>query len=274
MECFCIHLWPITSSWTASVFCINKYILVVVNLLILLSEMLFSQCLYFASLPAVILEKQIRIPRSLSVKAASVLKGFLNKVRWGQTGSRRFLPAQGNHFFTAVVGLGLHLSLVFIFNPPPMSFHLSTKPQLPLSHWFLCPSHISFQTSVLLPSTLLSRSLTFLLIPPATSAHSFSPYSHLYTPTRIPRSVWAATLRPASLTSWVIRSFETSTGTLWVTRFSFFPFFDLPSQLRDFHHELKMEKKNHYLQVKMNPSIDSVWKRKAQNCCQTVEGQI
>uniref|UniRef100_A0A667XUB4 protein kinase C n=1 Tax=Myripristis murdjan TaxID=586833 RepID=A0A667XUB4_9TELE len=34
----------------------------------------------------VILEKQIRIPRSLSVKAASVLKGFLNKVRRFQTG--------------------------------------------------------------------------------------------------------------------------------------------------------------------------------------------
>lgn len=32
-------------------------------------------------LPTVILEKPIRIPRSLSVKAASVLKGFLNKVR-------------------------------------------------------------------------------------------------------------------------------------------------------------------------------------------------
>ncbi|XP_008432791.1 protein kinase C iota type [Poecilia reticulata] len=30
----------------------------------------------------VILEKQIRIPRSLSVKAASVLKGFLNKLLW------------------------------------------------------------------------------------------------------------------------------------------------------------------------------------------------
>ena len=29
---------------------------------------------------SVILEKTIRIPRSLSVKAASVLKGFLNKV--------------------------------------------------------------------------------------------------------------------------------------------------------------------------------------------------
>ena len=33
------------------------------------------------SLFAVILEKPIRIPRALSVKAASVLKGFLNKVR-------------------------------------------------------------------------------------------------------------------------------------------------------------------------------------------------
>ena len=31
--------------------------------------------------PPVILEKTIRIPRSLSVKAAQVLKGFLNKVR-------------------------------------------------------------------------------------------------------------------------------------------------------------------------------------------------
>ena len=31
--------------------------------------------------PAVILEKPIRIPRFLSVKASHVLKGFLNKVR-------------------------------------------------------------------------------------------------------------------------------------------------------------------------------------------------
>lgn len=36
---------------------------------------------FFCSSFAVILEKQIRIPRSLSVKAASVLKGFLNKVK-------------------------------------------------------------------------------------------------------------------------------------------------------------------------------------------------
>jgi atypical protein kinase C iota type len=34
---------------------------------------------YFES-HLVILEKSIRIPRSLSVKAASILKGFLNKV--------------------------------------------------------------------------------------------------------------------------------------------------------------------------------------------------
>ena len=34
------------------------------------------------SFKTVILEKPIRIPRSLSVKAASVLKGFLNKVRF------------------------------------------------------------------------------------------------------------------------------------------------------------------------------------------------
>lgn len=37
--------------------------------------------LYMFPFCAVILEKTIRIPRSLSVKAAQVLKGFLNKVR-------------------------------------------------------------------------------------------------------------------------------------------------------------------------------------------------
>ena len=36
----------------------------------------------------VILEKTIRIPRSLSVKAAQVLKGFLNKVRLNGAQSR------------------------------------------------------------------------------------------------------------------------------------------------------------------------------------------
>ena len=37
--------------------------------------------------PAVILEKPIRIPRFLSVKASHVLKGFLNKVRlWRPSG--------------------------------------------------------------------------------------------------------------------------------------------------------------------------------------------
>ena len=37
-----------------------------------------GSCIFFCP---VILEKPIRIPRSLSVKAASILKGFLNKVR-------------------------------------------------------------------------------------------------------------------------------------------------------------------------------------------------
>ena len=45
-----------------------------------LSFSFLSASLFFF-LPTVILEKPIRIPRSLSVKAASVLKGFLNKVR-------------------------------------------------------------------------------------------------------------------------------------------------------------------------------------------------
>lgn len=47
------------------------------------SPLFSSPLLPFFAPPAVILEKQIRIPRSLSVKAASVLKGFLNKVRDG-----------------------------------------------------------------------------------------------------------------------------------------------------------------------------------------------
>ncbi|KAG9340076.1 hypothetical protein JZ751_021996 [Albula glossodonta] len=45
----------------------------------------------------VILEKQIRIPRSLSVKAASVLKGFLNKVR-GSLGVTMDMPNISGEF--------------------------------------------------------------------------------------------------------------------------------------------------------------------------------
>ena len=40
----------------------------------------FNLSIYLYIFPVVILEKTIRIPRSLSVKAAGVLKGFLNKV--------------------------------------------------------------------------------------------------------------------------------------------------------------------------------------------------
>uniref|UniRef100_A0A4W3I4U7 protein kinase C n=1 Tax=Callorhinchus milii TaxID=7868 RepID=A0A4W3I4U7_CALMI len=53
----------------------------------------------------VILEKQIRIPRSLSVKAASVLKGFLNKdpaERLGCHPQTGFADIQGNPFFRNV----------------------------------------------------------------------------------------------------------------------------------------------------------------------------
>lgn len=73
----------------------------------------------FLSPPAVILEKQIRIPRSLSVKAASVLKGFLNKVRRGQTGldqpSTVVTPAGPweLHYYGLSYSL-LSLSLVFL----------------------------------------------------------------------------------------------------------------------------------------------------------------
>ncbi|KAG7487374.1 hypothetical protein MATL_G00022530 [Megalops atlanticus] len=53
----------------------------------------------------VILEKQIRIPRSLSVKAASVLKGFLNKdpkERLGCHPQTGFADIMGHHFFRSV----------------------------------------------------------------------------------------------------------------------------------------------------------------------------
>lgn len=55
--------------------------LTIVLFFLSLSLPLFLLLYFFSFLPTVILEKPIRIPRSLSVKAASVLKGFLNKVR-------------------------------------------------------------------------------------------------------------------------------------------------------------------------------------------------
>lgn len=53
----------------------------------------------------VILEKAIRIPRSLSVKAASVLKGFLNKhpdERLGCQGGNSFLDIVNHQFFKTI----------------------------------------------------------------------------------------------------------------------------------------------------------------------------
>lgn len=53
----------------------------------------------------VILEKTIRIPRSLSVKAASVLKGFLNKNPADRLGCHRetaFADIKNHPFFRAI----------------------------------------------------------------------------------------------------------------------------------------------------------------------------
>lgn len=53
----------------------------------------------------VILEKPIRIPRSLSVKAASVLKGFLNKNPDERLGCQRengFLDIVNHQFFKTI----------------------------------------------------------------------------------------------------------------------------------------------------------------------------
>jgi len=53
----------------------------------------------------VILEKTIRIPRSLSVKASSVLKGFLNKNPADRLGCRRetgFVDIIHHPFFKSV----------------------------------------------------------------------------------------------------------------------------------------------------------------------------
>ena len=52
-----------------------------------------------------ILEKTIRIPRSLSVKAASVLKGFLNKNPADRLGCHRetgFLDIANHPFFKSI----------------------------------------------------------------------------------------------------------------------------------------------------------------------------
>ena len=54
---------------------------------------------------AVILEKTIRIPRSLSVKAASILKGFLNKNPADRLGCHKetgFMEIMSHPFFKTI----------------------------------------------------------------------------------------------------------------------------------------------------------------------------
>lgn len=63
----------------------------------------------------VILEKQIRIPRSLSVKAASVLKGFLNKVRRLTRSKTQLLLAFTEVTTQPVSQTPSHVSLLHIY---------------------------------------------------------------------------------------------------------------------------------------------------------------
>lgn len=71
------------------------------------------------SLFAVILEKTIRFPRSLSVKAASVLKGFLNKNPADRLGCHRetgFLDIVNHPFFKSIdweMVSGSYISVLF-----------------------------------------------------------------------------------------------------------------------------------------------------------------
>lgn len=66
----------------------------------------------------VILEKTIRIPRSLSVKAASVLKGFLNKIPSERLGCQRengFLDIINHQFFKTIDWELVRIFLIAIF---------------------------------------------------------------------------------------------------------------------------------------------------------------
>ncbi len=82
----CISSLPLTptqQTWspTGRLGCESSSSLLTIVLFFLSPSVSFFVAVLLLFLPTVILEKPIRIPRSLSVKAASVLKGFLNKVR-------------------------------------------------------------------------------------------------------------------------------------------------------------------------------------------------
>lgn len=141
----------------------------------------FSSSSLFLSPSAVILEKQIRIPRSLSVKAASVLKGFLNKVRRGQAGIIPcwLLMAPENDIIMALVNCHLSLSSFFLlcvsiwlshlFTLPQVHFYFSHHPNPLLFYTFLANSLLCHLSC--LPFDFLSR---FSLI----VSCCLSPYFH------------------------------------------------------------------------------------------------
>ena len=64
-----------------------------------------NRTLLFCCYVSVILEKTIRIPRSLSVKAASILKGFLNKNPADRLGCHKetgFMEIMSHPFFKTI----------------------------------------------------------------------------------------------------------------------------------------------------------------------------
>ena len=84
----------------------------------------------FMLVPKVILEKTIRIPRSLSVKAASILKGFLNKNPADRLGCHRdsgFGEIMNHPFFK----VGLLFEKICNFLPQTIEWAMLEQKQIP-----------------------------------------------------------------------------------------------------------------------------------------------
>lgn len=142
----------------------------------------FSSFSLFLSPSTVILEKQIRIPRSLSVKAASVLKGFLNKVRRGQAGIKPqwLLMAPENDIimafdstaiFHCLLSLSVSIWLSHLFTYPCYIFLFPSPKSTPLLH----PSCKFCSFSPLLPVWLSVSFLPHRLLLSLTLLSHWSP---------------------------------------------------------------------------------------------------
>lgn len=186
MDWVCISLWHLDHNLFLDSFCINKYIFVVWIILLVWNHFTIqnwsylTDCFVLHSLQSYWKNRSEFPARCQSKLPVSSRDSSTRYARVKQKNGC-LLPALENHFMTAVVGLCCHLSLVFIFHPPFVPSHLSTKPHYyhPRTNFH---SHHAFSARSLLcyPLHLPSCSPTFLLTPPAITAHSFSPFSHLY----------------------------------------------------------------------------------------------